>query len=174
MSNCEALISAGCYSPSSQVRAVAKLASLTLSWALDCRARGDRAAMRRCALAFASDFRALCHTQAALRLRALPAAAIEFLTRWWIRELINAALRPMFFRYRQAERDGETAKATRCELLFFRMLNRCDCFPFCIEIDRWGFWILDEPSEQDDFWRNDEQAFARRVPSPDSDFLPVS
>lgn len=82
--------------------------------------------------------------------------AVAFVNRWWIRELINAALRPMFIRYRQAELAGAMHRKDRCELLFFRMLSRCDCFPFCIEVDRCGFWILDEPSEQDDFWRNDD------------------
>jgi len=44
-------------------------------------------------------------------------AALLTLNRWWIRELLDALLRPMF----------------------------------CVEVDRCGLWILDEPSEQGDF-----------------------
>jgi hypothetical protein len=67
--------------------------------------------------------------------------------RWWICELLNAVLRPMFCRYKKAERAGDAARFDRCELLFLRMLNACDCYPFCVEVGQ-GLWILDEPSEE--------------------------
>ncbi len=82
-------------------------------------------------------------------------SALLILNRWWIRELVNALLRPMFVRYREAERAGDAHRAEVCELRFLRLLNFCDCYPFCIEVDPCGLWILDEPSERDDFWRDE-------------------
>jgi hypothetical protein len=70
--------------------------------------------------------------------------AILFVNRWLICELINALLRPMFCRWRAAERDGRAHE--RYESLFFRLLDRCDCYPFCVEVDHCGLWILDEPT----------------------------
>lgn len=75
--------------------------------------------------------------------------AWAFFTRWLCRELVNMRLRPMFCRYREAERLGDIRRAERCELLFFTLLNRTDCYPFCIEVDRCGLWVLDEPSQED-------------------------
>jgi hypothetical protein len=80
-----------------------------------------------------------------------PSALLHF-NRWFIRELINALLRPMFVRYRSEV--GVGVVKSRYERLFWRMLDCCDCWPFCVEVDRCGFWILDEPSEPN-YW--DEQ-----------------
>lgn len=82
-------------------------------------------------------------------------AALAFLNRWWIRQLVNALLRPMFIRYRTAQAEGNEAAARRFLRLFDRLLFTCDCYPFCIEVDRCGLWILDEPSERDSFWEDE-------------------
>lgn len=76
----------------------------------------------------------------------MSAAALLHLNRWFIGELISAVLRPMFCRYKDAERAGDVARFDRCQILFLKMLNACDCYPFCIEVGQ-GLWILDEPSE---------------------------
>lgn len=80
-----------------------------------------------------------------------------FFNRWLIRELLNAVLRPMFVRLRLASIVSDdnltapSAAAARYQRLFDRLLFSCDCYPFCVEVDRCGLWILDEPSDQDDF-----------------------
>lgn len=77
---------------------------------------------------------------------------IAFLA-WWIRVLVNALLRPMFCRYRQLRRDGnserQTRQADRYETLFYRMLDACDCYPFAVIVDECGLWFVD-PAEQRD------------------------
>lgn len=65
--------------------------------------------------------------------------------RWLIRKLIDALFRPMFARWKDAVRESRPHE--RYEHLFFLLLHHCDCYPFCVEVDRCGLWILDEPSE---------------------------
>lgn len=61
---------------------------------------------------------------------------------WWLRELLNALLRPMFCRWREAEWAGNHARAALCERRFLRILNAADCDPFAVIVDQ-GLWILD-------------------------------
>ena len=75
------------------------------------------------------------------------AAFIPFL-RWWLRQLVNARLRPMFCRWKAAERAGDVAQAERFELLFLKLLNYTDCYPFCVEVGP-GLYVCDEPSSDD-------------------------
>ncbi|RRJ96793.1 hypothetical protein Ga0100231_023785 [Opitutaceae bacterium TAV4] len=67
-----------------------------------------------------------------------PSAFLIF-NRWLIRELLNALLRPVYLR-------------AGCDSLrFLRLLDACDCYPFCVEVGG-GLWILDAPSDDfDDF-----------------------
>lgn len=74
-------------------------------------------------------------------------AWMAFLT-WWIWQLLNALLRPMFCRFRELRRDGnhqaQSRQADRYEDLFYRMLDRCDCYPFCAIVERCGLFFLDD------------------------------
>lgn len=82
----------------------------------------------------------------------LPAAAWTFLLNEWIRQLLNALLRPMFIRVRLAklEETAEgTARAERYQRLFDRLLFSCDCHPYSVILDRWGLWILDNQEMRD-------------------------
>lgn len=78
-----------------------------------------------------------------------------FINREFIYSLLNAILRPMFCRYKDAQRVGDMARFQRCQLFFLRMLDACDCYPFCIEAGQ-GLFILDEPSKEDDHDMIDE------------------
>lgn len=72
-------------------------------------------------------------------------AAASHLNRELICSLVNALLRPVFLRMRADARQ---------ERRFFALLNACDCYPFCVEVDPCGLWVLDAPSSDYDrgFW----------------------
>lgn len=74
-------------------------------------------------------------------------AVASFLLRELICSLLNALLRPVFLRMREDARH---------ERRFFNLLNACDCFPFCVEVDPHGLWLLDAPSDDYDrgFWED--------------------
>jgi hypothetical protein len=75
----------------------------------------------------------------------------SFLTRELIGSLVNALLRPVYLRMRADERQARR---------FFALLNAADCYPFCVEVDPCGLWILNEPSDDYDrgfFEENDTE-----------------
>ncbi len=69
------------------------------------------------------------------------------LLRALIGALLNALLRPVFLRMREDQRHARR---------FFALLNACDCYPYCVEVDPHGLWILDQPSDDYDrgFWED--------------------
>lgn len=72
----------------------------------------------------------------------LSAQAFAFLLRWYLRELVNALLRPVFVAWRDAEREGRDDRAAVLQLRFLSLLNSADCYPFCVQVDPCGLWIL--------------------------------
>lgn len=86
----------------------------------------------------------------------LSAHAFAFLLRWYLRELVNALLRPVFVAWRRAEREGRALRAEVLHLRFLTLLNSADCFPFCVRVDPYGLWIMtgDEAEE----YQEDEYA----------------
>lgn len=90
------------------------------------------------------------HRQAKDSSRRLSLDALAFFSRWWIRELLNALLRPMFVRYRTQRADRNEQLADVYEHRFFRLLNACDCHPFAVIVDQFGMWITDDPRDLED------------------------
>lgn len=68
-------------------------------------------------------------------------AALSVLNRWWIGELLNALLRPVWLRARSEER-GAVSNGRKAER-FYRLLNACPCFPYLVIADDCGLWILE-------------------------------
>ena len=77
-------------------------------------------------------------------------ATLSHLNRWWIGELLNALLRPVFIR-----QGGADAR-------FLRLVAACDCWPFAVGRDDHQLWISDRPEDidewRDEYWgREDER-----------------
>lgn len=86
-------------------------------------------------------------------------AQLDALNRAWIGLLLNALLRPMFCRWRVAERAAQWGEARRYEILFLRMVDACDAYPYAIVIDRCGLWFAtDDDLAELGMW--DEEASA--------------
>lgn len=71
-------------------------------------------------------------------------AAINHLNRWWIGELLNALLRPVWL---GSFKSGNGFR-------FYCLLNACDCYPFRVCYDDTQLWMSDRPDE-DSYWEDD-------------------
>lgn len=81
-------------------------------------------------------------------------AALDFLNRWFIRECLNALLRPVWLRSRESS-GADGAIRARADLRFIRLLDACNCWPFGVIADEFGLWILDH----DQMERERERAY---------------
>ena len=91
----------------------------------------------------------------------LSLATLSVLNRWWIGELLNALLRPMFCRMRAAKRAGLVLLEERFEWKFLSLLNACPCFPFLVIADDCGLWILEgEAADEARDRMEEEDSFA--------------
>lgn len=86
----------------------------------------------------------------------LSAESFAFLLRWYLRALVNALLRPVFVAWRDAEREGRARRAEVLHLRFLTLLNRADCYPFCVQVDPSGLWIMTR--EEADTYQEDDYA----------------
>ena len=71
-------------------------------------------------------------------------ATLSHLNRWWIGELLNALLRPVWL--------GSPERGN--SLRFLRLVNACDCWPFAVGRDYHQLWISDRPEDVDE-WRDE-------------------
>lgn len=62
--------------------------------------------------------------------------------RWWIGELIDALVRPVFCR------EGGAG------IRFCKLVNACDCYPYAVGWDMQQLWISDRPTDVDE-WRDE-------------------
>lgn len=65
--------------------------------------------------------------------------ALSHLNRWWIGELLNALLRPVWL--------GSPERGN--SLRFLRLVNACDCWPYAVGWDNHQLWISDW---RDEYW----------------------
>lgn len=70
-------------------------------------------------------------------------STLSHLNRWWIGELLNALLRPVFV--------GAGGNSLR----FLKLVNGCNCWPYAVGWDEHQLWMSDNPSDVDE-WRDEE------------------